>query len=552
MKLLWILSTPTYARNFESAIRALAEHGHTVVLAMESGGVETAGHASLPERLAAEHANVVCELAPAAERDRWAPFRRGVAHAIDALRFDEPAYAGTPFLRSRAVFRTPPPYRALLAPRMTAHARRRGALRRVLRAAERAVPLSIATTEYLRSHAPDAVLVTPYVDFGTAQSRWIRSARSLGIRSCIAVYSWDALTVRGQIRETPDLVTVWNETQVADAVELHDVPRERVVATGAQAFDHWFDWSPSTAREEFCARVGLPAERPFILYLGSSGGYVKGEVAWVLEWIERLRTSGHPELANAGVLVRPHPKTKDDWHAIERAGLDAVTVWPPLPTDGSTPIQLIDYAVASDQGKHELYDSIFHASAVAGVNTSALIESAIVGRSVHTVLDPRWRYAQEETLHFRQLLNVAGGVLDVAEDFDEHAAQLARSLAGAGQPNGRSRAFLEAFIRPQGLETAATGRFVSVIEEFAAGAPSEARGRSLVDRALGAALVPVAAAAERLPDNAHAWDWAAKRRQQRVRLVKREYRRRKNRLRKRIKGTYRGFRRRVLKWPVSD
>ncbi|HEY6886499.1 MAG TPA: hypothetical protein VI300_01930 [Solirubrobacter sp.] len=534
MKLLWILANPTYARNFEGALRQLAAHGHEIVLAVEAGGVEEPGHPSLPARLAEEYPNVTVEHAPAAERDHWAALRRGVAHAIDALRFEEPAYAGTPYLRTRAVYRTPLPYRKLLLPSLTEHAGRRRALRRTLRAVERAAPVSPATTAYLRAHKPDAMLVSPFVDFGAGQSRWIRSARAAGVRSCIAIYSWDALTVRGQIREAPDLMTVWNQTQIDDAATLHEVPRERVVATGAQAFDHWFKWSPSFTREAFCARVGLPADRPFVLYLASSGGYVKGEVTWVLEWIERLRASGHPELADAGVLVRPHPKTKDDWHAITRSGLDAVTVWPPLPGDGSTPIQLLDYSNASDQGKRELYDSIYHSAAVAGVNTSALIESAIVGRPVHTVLDPRWSYAQGETLHFRQLVRVAGGALEVGHDFDEHAAQLARSVASGGESNGRSRGFLEAFIRPQGLETEATGRFVSVIEEFAAGPAPAPAGRRLADHVLRVALTPVAAGVALIPDDPQRWEWAAKRRRRRVRMLRRQAKRRWRVTRRRV------------------
>ena len=45
---------------------------------------------------------------------------------------------------------------------------------------------------------------------------------------------------------------------------------ERVVVTGAQCYDEWFDWTP-TPRAEFCARVGLDPERPYVLYTGFSG-----------------------------------------------------------------------------------------------------------------------------------------------------------------------------------------------------------------------------------------------------------------------------------------
>ena len=63
---------------------------------------------------------------------------------------------------------------------------------------------------------------------------------------------------------------VWNETQRGEAVALHGVPADRLIVTGAQCFDQWFDRSPSRERARFCLDAGLPDERPFILYVCSS------------------------------------------------------------------------------------------------------------------------------------------------------------------------------------------------------------------------------------------------------------------------------------------
>ena len=46
---------------------------------------------------------------------------------------------------------------------------------------------------------------------------------------------------------------------------------------------------------------------------------------------------------------------------------------------------------------------MYHASATVGLNTSAMIEAAIVGRPVHTILVPEFQHSQEGTLHFRYL-----------------------------------------------------------------------------------------------------------------------------------------------------
>ena len=46
-------------------------------------------------------------------------------------------------------------------------------------------------------------------------------------------------------------VLVWNETQKLEAARFHAIAPERVIVTGAQCFDQWFDRMPSTSREAF-------------------------------------------------------------------------------------------------------------------------------------------------------------------------------------------------------------------------------------------------------------------------------------------------------------
>src|SRR5712691_5794079 len=91
------------------------------------------------------------------------------------------------------------------------------------------------------------------------------------------------------------------------------------------------------------------------------------------------------------------------------------------------------HAPTDEESKADYYDSIFHSAAVVGINTSAMIEAAIVGRSVLTILDPEYERVQRGTLHFRYLLEVGGGFVSVAESLGEHVAQLEHALAGADE-----------------------------------------------------------------------------------------------------------------------
>ena len=138
---------------------------------------------------------------------------------------------------------------------------------------------------------------------------------------------------------------------------------------------------------------------------------------------------------------------------------------------------------------------MYHAEAVVGVNTSAMIESGIVGRPVYTIDVPEFASTQEGTLHFQHLKNVEGGLLHLAANLDVHVAQLSQLLTGQGTERQRARGFIQGFIRPHGLDVPATPRVVEEIERFAAGPGPAPQAASLVDRLTRASLVPAAVVA---------------------------------------------------------
>jgi hypothetical protein len=250
-----------------------------------------------------------------------------------------------------------------------------------------------------------------------------------------------------------------------------------VVAVGAHSYDHWFGWAPSRDREAFCAAVGLDPALPIVLYLCSSKFIAAYEPPFVERWLRALRAR-----TPANVLVRPHPASGAHWAESDLGGRDRVAVWPPA---GENPI--------SDAAKADYFDSIFHSAVVVGLNTSALIESAIVGRPAFTVLDPEFAGSQEGTLHFHHLLRDRGGPLTVARSMDEHVAHVAAALEQP-PPEGWSRPFVASFVRPHGLDAPATPRLVAELEALAARPAPAPAARPLADRALSAALTPLAAA----------------------------------------------------------
>lgn len=417
---------------------------------------------------------------------RHADALRGI---LDWLRYLGPEYASAPKLRERVAQRLPSGLRAALVAAGAERPAGNAALRRIIGAAERALPWSPSIDAYIAEQRPDVVCVTPLVDLGNAQADVLRSARRQGIPAVLCVASWDNLTNKGLIRGEPDLVTVWNEQQREEAVRLHRQSPDRVVATGAQSYDHWFAWKPQRDREAFCAEVGLDARRPFVLFLGSSPFIAPSEVPFVRRWIGALREAPDPAVRELGVLVRPHPQNGPQWADADLRDLGPVAVWP---RSGADPV---DRASRDD-----FHDSIHLCHAVVGINTSALIESAIVGRPVFTVLDGDFADTQGGTLHFAHLQHAGGGLLRQASTLDEHVAQIASSLRDDDGFVHRNDRFLEAFVRPHGLARPAAPILADAVERAALAGSLPQGPPSPAQRLAGPvwhALSPVAAAAAR-------------------------------------------------------
>jgi len=127
------------------------------------------------------------------------------------------------------------------------------------------------------------------------------------------------------------------------------------------------------------------------------------------------------------------------------------------------------------ENRNDFFDSLFHAAAVVGINTSAMIEAAIVGRPVCSLLAEEFAGTQEGTIHFHHLLPENGGFLRIAATLDDHVRQLADCLRHPETTRAETERFVGSFIRPHGLDHPATPIFVDVVERLAASAPPAPR-----------------------------------------------------------------------------
>jgi hypothetical protein len=485
MKILFLARHYSYLRMFESVVDSLAARGHEITLA--SDREETMGGRQMVERLAARYPNIRLAIAPVRQTGAWAELARWIRLGLDYLRFLDPLYDRTPHLKRRARERAP-----AMAVRLAESFPGPRIVRLFLRILERGLPVAPALQAFIRGEAPDLVLITPLVDLGSAQLDHFAAAQRLGVRTVLPVGSWDHLSSKSLLRHVPDRVMVWNDVQRRELIEFHGVPEDRIVVTGSQAYDQWFDRGPSRSREAFCGRVGLPADKPFLLYVCSSlFRDTVDEPPFVESWVRAVRASQDPALKDIGILIRPHPARLADWKNLDMSGYRNLVFWGAHPVD--------------DEAKDDYFDSMYYSAGVIGVNTSAFIEAAVVGKPVHAVLLPEIsRDNQEGTLHFHYLLDVNGGLLYTTRSLDEHVASLGRSLVGEGGGDPRAAQFVDGFVRPFGRREPATPRFVAAIEA-ALTAPKPARNRQGLVGLLGYALLFPAAVAITLHLRTQPW-----------------------------------------------
>jgi hypothetical protein len=461
MKILFHVNLRTMLRHFDSVILELARRGHEVRIASPAGRKDI----EPPPALAA-NPRVTFVHAPNGRSDRWADRILQLRVLRDYLRYLERRFDRAPKLRARAVRK--------LAAVMTDEERshlvafcahctgrlvdddvgvvlrtglsKRGFnnLRSLLALMEDTIPSDAGLDAFLREEQPDVLVVTPLIKVSSRQPDFVKSARALGIPVTFPVFSWDNLSTKGLVHVQPDSVIVWNDRQRLEAIEMHDVPAERIVVAGAPRFDEFFAMRPSTSRDEFCAQHGLDARAPIISYLCSSQFVAGHEFEFVQTWAAEVRQA--PSLSGCNLLIRPHPREQKSWkHYVS-----------PLPR----------VAVAMPQGinaDQTLFDTVWHSAAVVGLNTSAELEAGIVGRPVFTILAPESAEGQRGTLHFDYLLKEHGGFVELAADFDTHRQQLASAIAG-GTDIAAIRTFIAGFLRPQGVDRPAAPITADAIE----------------------------------------------------------------------------------------
>jgi hypothetical protein len=457
---------PYYLRHYDAALVTLLERGHKLVLALPDRFKQV----KVPEPLRGRR-GVSTALYPQARTDGLEHAVEIVRTARDAARYLAPELRPAKASRQRAFKRlvraastkSRPLPEAGWVDRLEWTHREQTALHRAFEDLERLIPPDEQIMRLIDDHRLDLVLCISRVNIAAPLTDIVKAASALGVATGVAVYSWDNLTNKGVLHVRPDRLFVWNDVQVREAAELHDVDAANVAVTGAARFDSLFEKAPSASRVELLGELGLDPARATILYLGSSSFVSPHEPEFVEAWSAALRAGADPRVRDANILVRPHPGAAQTHAWSEWTPSDhSVVVTPPTTR-------------TRDQ---DLFDQLWISDVVVGLNTSAEIEAAILGKPVLTVKAGALAPGQEGQLHFRYLLEEHGGFARTGENLDEHLGHLSEAL-GSDPMAGARRRFLESFVRPRGLDVPAGVVLADEIEALAEERYGSRAGRRL-------------------------------------------------------------------------
>jgi len=297
---------------------------------------------------------------------------------------------------------------------------------------EKCVHSDKGIVEDLKKRNPDIVVVTPINHRFSEEIEYIKAAKALNIPTVTTALSWDSLSTKGVFHIIPDMTLVWNAYQAREAIRIHNVPKDKVFITGASFFDKWFEPQLLEERDFFCTKIGTDPNRPFFVYLGSSGGIV-GDETWLIQSIYD-RVKKNDKLKDYQMVVRPHPANAKYVKTLVK---DDLFIYP---LNGELP--------ESIKSQRDFYNALKHCEFTVGVNTSGMLDAIINGVPCLTLITNEYKETQQNVVHFKQLLK--------ALDYSYFIGELIGSMEYAMTRRfKRGKTMTEKFIRPYGIDVSA-------------------------------------------------------------------------------------------------
>lgn len=162
-------------------------------------------------------------------------------------------------------------------------------------------------SEYFQSIqqiGPDLVFcLTPYF---LEEELLLRAASKVKVPMCTAILSFDNLTTRGLIPIPFDEYYLWNQHNEQELRRIYPETTNKIVKiVGAPQFDFYYDNSYIWNERDWREILGLPLDRPVILFGSASQIIAPQEEQWIIhldQAIEKNHIKNRPV-----ILLRRHP-----------------------------------------------------------------------------------------------------------------------------------------------------------------------------------------------------------------------------------------------------
>ena len=450
MKILFVLNNTGAFKNYDSTIKKLSQRGHKIKLIFNKFNIIYPKEVFEKEFF--KNKNVSYEIIPNIGRLFWKDLDERLRTSQDFFRYYSKEYENIHKLKERARTWASFYVRIFGDIYLKNNPERIFPTIKALRKIGECIPLDKKTFRVIEKFNPDVILVSPLVSCIYNQDEWVRLANKKGIPICWSIASWDNLTTKGIIKSNPDRVIVWNKFQKEEAIKMHHIDENKIVITGSQVFDKWFNMKPSKSREKFLQEIGLDHKKPYILYACSAELTVPNEIEIVKDLVEKIRNSKDKKIKNLGILIRPHPGNVEKWKNIKFQKENVVI----YPLKREMPI--------NKETNQNYFNSIYNSAAVIGINTTTMIEAGIFDKPVLTILLKNQSHiVQGETIHFHYLINE--GLATLCKNYDEVFTNIKKYFKNKSYKK-RDKEFTKKFVRPNGLNKNATDILVREIENL--------------------------------------------------------------------------------------
>jgi hypothetical protein len=307
------------------------------------------------------------------------------------------------------------------------------------RAVARLIPSSEAARQLVLDQRPDVVTILPddeavaAVESAGAQLDLIGAAESLGV-PVIAAAGASELQVQPIAMSRARVMCVWGDEQRRAAIAL-GVPAKRIVVTGALPLDRALSEEPVVDEPTFREMLGLPMDRPFVFFAGSSGlmSEPAEEVELICAWVRSLRTSADPLLRQLAVLIRPSPLGISRWRQVENDIGGGVVVCPRT------------FERSGELDAVLLAESVRFAALTIGADPLTLLMAAGLGRPAALILPPRFAKGGD-AIPLAYLTTTEGSTVRHTPTLADLSAYARQVITGA--PPSLSGAFRRTHLRP--------------------------------------------------------------------------------------------------------